>query len=170
MKPGRRDGDESAVYGIARRSVDGAHWGSSSEGVLTDERVLQRSPFGHADIPWGEEITQKVHEVLHLLQTVFGLTRSLCENATADEIDKVTDLLHERERLLKMALDLRDAIVPHIQDQKNRHELSARVVSLLSAITASNEALVGILQAKKKIVLDKLKEAQMQKSVLSYSH
>ncbi len=141
MKAGRQGGDTLAVVAMTRQFGDGVQ----------------------------EEITQKIHEEFRLLQTIFGVTRALCENAEANKIENVTDLLLQRERLLQRAQKLRDTIAPRLFDRKDLQELNHKALSLLGAITASNEALATILHTKKAEALQKLKDAQQHTSARFYS-
>jgi len=117
----------------------------------------------------GQELVQCLTEQYMRLQSISQMVRIMCQSAEEGDFDTLSRLFEERGRLITTVADIQTRVRPRIPDGECRRQLNALFAPMIKAIENGDEVLLKALHAKKEFIIEKSKEAQMQRLVAKYS-
>jgi len=103
------------------------------------------------------------------LQQVCQLVMTMCRRAEEGDFEQLNVLCADRDRVIQEVFRARDSLRPTIREGESWQLVNSFFEPVIRAITVWDERLLAILQEKKKSIVEKSKEAQLQRLVLKYS-
>ena len=128
------------------------------------------SPREHIEaLELDEELTSAILEQYGRLQSMNRLVRSICEAVEEERFDSLLDLFAEREGMISGLSATQAVIKPRIPSDEIRQRLNQVYAPLMHSIEEADEVLLKLLQEKKELIIERSKEAQLQRLVSKYS-
>jgi hypothetical protein len=110
-----------------------------------------------------------LEEGFRILLAVQGITKTLCNHAESGDVEKVEELLQERERLLGRLPEFLGPVRPGEGRPQNLGPHSGRFTVLVEAITRENEGLMKLLHERKSHILERMREIRLGRYLVNYS-
>jgi hypothetical protein len=115
------------------------------------------------------QMTQDSEEGLKMLSAIHRVTQALCAHAERGEIDRVDELLRERERLLGRLPEFFSGARYGDPRSQNPDAQRSRSSNLVEAIAQENQRLVKLLHERKTSIVAQMREIRLSKHLTNYA-